>query len=152
VVPHVDGAVGLCSSVLQISGIFPNPSRLNQVTNTGCALVLKWLFTIHCGCLQTHQKRTSDPITGGCEPPCGCWELNSGSLGRAVSALNRWAISAAQISYDLPIVRLSLIFLCRRGTRAGNPFSIFLLYPGEADPPIACVLKHLSLPWCCVYL
>jgi hypothetical protein len=27
-----------------------------------------------------HQKRASDPITGGCEPPCGCWELNSGPL------------------------------------------------------------------------
>jgi hypothetical protein len=21
-----------------------------------------------------------DPITDGCEPPCGCWELNSGPL------------------------------------------------------------------------
>jgi hypothetical protein len=21
-----------------------------------------------------------DPITDGCEPPCGCWKLNSGSL------------------------------------------------------------------------
>jgi hypothetical protein len=30
--------------------------------------------------LQTHQKRASDPITGGCEPPCGCWDLNSGPL------------------------------------------------------------------------
>jgi len=29
---------------------------------------------------QTHQKRASDPITDGCEPPCGCWELNSGPL------------------------------------------------------------------------
>jgi hypothetical protein len=29
---------------------------------------------------QTHQKRASDPITGGCEPPCGCWDLNSGPL------------------------------------------------------------------------
>ena len=27
-----------------------------------------------------HQKRTSDPITDGCETPCGCWELNSGPL------------------------------------------------------------------------
>ena len=26
------------------------------------------------------QKRASDLITYGCEPPCGCWELNSGSL------------------------------------------------------------------------
>jgi hypothetical protein len=28
----------------------------------------------------THQKKASDPITDGCEPPCGCWELNSGTL------------------------------------------------------------------------
>ena len=26
------------------------------------------------------QKRASDPITDGCLPPCGCWELNSGLL------------------------------------------------------------------------
>ncbi|KAM7331959.1 hypothetical protein ACRRTK_008667 [Alexandromys fortis] len=26
------------------------------------------------------QKRTSDPIVDGHEPPCGCWELNSGPL------------------------------------------------------------------------
>ena len=25
-----------------------------------------------------HQKRTSDLITDGCEPPYGCWDLNSG--------------------------------------------------------------------------
>jgi hypothetical protein len=28
----------------------------------------------------THQKRASDPIIDGYEPPCGCWELNSGPL------------------------------------------------------------------------
>ena len=22
------------------------------------------------------QKRASDLITGGCKPPCGCWDLN----------------------------------------------------------------------------
>jgi hypothetical protein len=27
-----------------------------------------------------HQKRASDLITDGCEPPCGCWDLNSGPL------------------------------------------------------------------------
>jgi hypothetical protein len=26
------------------------------------------------------QKRTQNPITDGCEPPRGCWELNSGPL------------------------------------------------------------------------
>ncbi|KRY62753.1 hypothetical protein T4D_499, partial [Trichinella pseudospiralis] len=24
------------------------------------------------------QKRAPDLITGGCEPPCACWDLNSG--------------------------------------------------------------------------
>jgi hypothetical protein len=36
------------------------------------------LYLIHCSCLQTQQKRASDPITDGCEPPCSCWDLNSG--------------------------------------------------------------------------
>jgi hypothetical protein len=31
---------------------------------------------VHCSCLQTPQKSALDPITDGCEPPCGCWELN----------------------------------------------------------------------------
>jgi hypothetical protein len=35
---------------------------------------------VRCSCLQTHQKRASDLITDGCEPPCGCWDLNLGPL------------------------------------------------------------------------
>jgi hypothetical protein len=35
---------------------------------------------VHCCCLQTQQKRASDLITDGCEPPFGCWELNSEPL------------------------------------------------------------------------
>jgi hypothetical protein len=27
-----------------------------------------------------YQKRASESIRDGCEPPCGCWELNSGTL------------------------------------------------------------------------
>jgi hypothetical protein len=42
--------------------------------------VFIYLICVHCSYLQTHQKRTSDPITDGCEPPCGCWELNSEPL------------------------------------------------------------------------
>jgi hypothetical protein len=65
----------------------------------------KYLFTyymwVHCSCLQTLQKRESDLITDGCEPPCGCWDLNSGPA-RAVGALNRWAISAAPVQ---PLLR-----------------------------------------------
>jgi hypothetical protein len=35
---------------------------------------------VHRSCLQTQQKRASDPIMNDCEPPCGCWELNSEPL------------------------------------------------------------------------
>jgi hypothetical protein len=35
---------------------------------------------LHYRCLQTHQKRASDPITDGYESPCGCWELNPGPV------------------------------------------------------------------------
>jgi hypothetical protein len=35
------------------------------------------LYLAHCSCLQMHQKRASDLIMDGCEPPCGCWDLNS---------------------------------------------------------------------------
>ena len=33
------------------------------------------------------QKRAPDLITDGCEPPCGCWELNSGPLEEQVMLL-----------------------------------------------------------------
>jgi hypothetical protein len=46
-----------------------------------------YLFYVHCRCLQTHQKMASDPITEGCEPPCGCWELNSGPLEEQLALL-----------------------------------------------------------------
>jgi len=44
---------------------------------------LKWFIyfiLVHYSCLHAHQKRASDPITDGCEPPCGFWELNSEPL------------------------------------------------------------------------
>jgi hypothetical protein len=31
-------------------------------------------------CTHSCQVRALELITDGCEPPCGCWELNSGSL------------------------------------------------------------------------
>ena len=31
-------------------------------------------------CMTAGQKTAPDLIPDGCEPPCGCWELNSGPL------------------------------------------------------------------------
>lgn len=28
-------------------------------------------------CMLACQKRASDPLIGGCEPPCGCWNLSN---------------------------------------------------------------------------
>jgi hypothetical protein len=39
-----------------------------------------YIKQVHCHCLQTHQRRVSDPITDGCEPPCGCSMLTLHSL------------------------------------------------------------------------
>ena len=36
----------------------------------------KDVFIINGSCLQMQQKRASDLIMEGCEPPCGCWDLN----------------------------------------------------------------------------
>lgn len=49
--------------------------------------------------LKGAEEAVGPPETGlrdGCEPPCGCWESNLGSLeGQLVSALNYKAISPA---------------------------------------------------------
>jgi hypothetical protein len=34
-----------------------------------------------------HQKRESDLVKDGCEPPCGCWDLNSGPSEEQSGAL-----------------------------------------------------------------
>jgi hypothetical protein len=41
---------------------------------------LFYVYEYTGSCLQTHQKRASDPIKDGCELPHGCWDLNSGPL------------------------------------------------------------------------
>jgi hypothetical protein len=38
----------------------------------------KIYLLLYISALQMHQKRASDLIMDGCEPPCGCWDLNSG--------------------------------------------------------------------------
>jgi hypothetical protein len=44
-------------------------------------LLLLLLLLFYVSVLSLHtQKRESDPIIDSCEPPCGCWELDSGPL------------------------------------------------------------------------
>ena len=55
-------------------------------------------------CVPAGQKGAQGLITDGCEPPCGCWELNSGPLEeqsvlstpcwQPVNNFTAWAVSA----------------------------------------------------------
>jgi hypothetical protein len=42
-----------------------------------CFFFLKIYLFIICKYTVAVQKRESDLVTDGCEPPCGCWDLNS---------------------------------------------------------------------------
>ena len=42
-------------------------------------LFIYYVYNILSVCMPAGQKRAPDLIDG-CEPPCGCWELNSGPL------------------------------------------------------------------------
>jgi hypothetical protein len=53
-------------------------------------------------CLPAHQKWASDPITDGCEPPYGGWELNSGPLEEQTMLL----ITETSPSPDLNIFKV----------------------------------------------
>ena len=61
-----------------------------------------YVSTVHC--LQTPKKRASDLITDGCEPSCGCWELNSEPLEEQSVLLT------SEPSLQLQILLDSLLF------------------------------------------
>jgi len=42
--------------------------------------VLKITYSIYFEYTAAVFRHVSDPMTHGCEPPCGYWELNSGPL------------------------------------------------------------------------
>jgi hypothetical protein len=46
-----------------------------------------YAYSILSACTPAGQKRAPDLTIDGYEPPCGCWELNSGPVSTA-SALN----------------------------------------------------------------
>ena len=71
-------------------------------------------------CLYAHQKMESDLITDGSEPPCGSWEYELRTSGRAASAPNCWAIAPAQ--YFLILITPS------RTLTEGLPAHSVLLY------------------------
>jgi hypothetical protein len=86
---------------------------------------------VHCHFLQWHQKRTSDPITNGCEPPCGCWELNSGPLEeQSVFLIAEPSLQAYLFLFEARFHCVSL---------AGYPRACYADQAGLKHRPIACL-------------
>ena len=63
-----------------------------------------YVYSILSTCMPARQKRTPNLITDGCEPPCGCWELDSGPLEEQPVLLT------SEQSLQLPVCFLSLGF------------------------------------------
>ena len=60
------------------------------------------------------QKRTPDPITDGCEPPCGCWELNSGPLKeQAMLLTSEPSLEPPTFIFDVRPGSVVYMLLCR---------------------------------------
>jgi hypothetical protein len=43
-------------------------------------LFIYYVYSVLYACMPVNQKRALDPVIDVCEPPCGCWELNSEPL------------------------------------------------------------------------
>jgi hypothetical protein len=57
--------------------VSPHPANMSDLKKKKNRLIIhKYTVAV----FRQHQKRASDLITDGCEPPCGCWDLNSGPL------------------------------------------------------------------------
>ena len=77
------GSLYLAPSAVYVS-LYDEGTRIHWTTHFSTLYFLQrfiYYYTwIHCSYLHTLQKKASNLIIDGCEPPCGCWDLNSGTL------------------------------------------------------------------------
>jgi hypothetical protein len=100
---------------------------------------------VHCSCLKTHQKRASDPITDGCEAPCGCWELNSEPPEEQSSLLTSEPfLQPPQIIFNNHSYCYSTKFILASVSLLGLPF-LFLLPSLISSPSSASLSGILRL-------
>ena len=70
-----------------------------------------YVYSILLACIPSGQKKAPDLITDGCEPPCGCFELNSGYLEEQPVLLTTEPTLATTIFFFL-LVCFETRFLC----------------------------------------
>jgi hypothetical protein len=106
--------------------------------------IILCIWVHHCS-LQTHQKRAPDPITDGCEPPCGCWELNSGPLEEQSVLLI--AEPSLQPRYIFLKSHIDLLAACMYPSN-GFPPLLLNSAPGLTEPHLAPSSSHLTDTLC----
>jgi hypothetical protein len=75
---------------------------------------------------EREREKASDPITDGCEPPCGCWDLNSGPLEeQSVLLTAEPCLQLPFISFLKILLLLLLLFLL---PLPSLPLLLFLLF------------------------
>ena len=91
-----------CFASLKIVVMERSPVTWFTYTEFFLDLFIYYIYNILPPCKPECQKRVPDLITDGCEPPCRCWELNSGPLEEQAVLLTSEAISPAPVYYFLP--------------------------------------------------
>ena len=87
------------------------------------------------------QKRAPDLIPDGCEPPCGCWELNSGPLEEQSVLLT------SEPSLQPPLELFFETFLIDCCVSFLFVYYLFLfLYPNQSFPSLFFSPSLLPLP------
>ena len=104
---------------------------------------------IQCSvCVLAGQKTAPDLITNGCEPPCGCWELNSGPLEEQ-SVLLTSEPSPQHLAYTFNPHSTLYPFSFYSGTMRGFllsasfGFFLFFLFSSEKAPRSLLYRKKL---------
>ena len=69
----------------------------------------------------THQMKASNPATGGCEPPCGCWELNLGPLEEQLVVFPAFVLSFETIFLCVVLAGLKTRLASNSGIRLPLP-------------------------------
>jgi hypothetical protein len=96
---------------LGIEFLRPLLTLVNPAHLVSACFIFIFIHKYHCSCFQTHQKKASDLITGDCEPPCGCWDLNSGLLEEQSVFLPADISPARPLGFWCPPVNIFLLCL-----------------------------------------
>jgi hypothetical protein len=120
----------------------PVPS-FKEMTHLLPSRFILWM-SILSACTPACQKRASDHVIDGCEPPCEYWELNSGPREKQIIPLTAelflypLLLSFLSLETGFLCAALAVLELCRPGWPWTQKFACLCLLSAG----IKCVLHH----------